>query len=265
MSRDIWDPDAYGRYADERARPFFELLARVRATDPAYVVDLGCGTGELTATLAARWPNATVHGLDASRAMIARAQETARAAGIGTLVFEELDLRAWRPSRPVDVLVSNAVLHWVPEHRRLLPTWVDALAPGGWLAFQVPGNFDAPSHVLVRELCRTTWRDELGDVAAAVLAEAPVGDPEEYLGILAEAGCAVDAWETTYIHVLPGENAVLNWLTGTTLRPLLDRLAPERRGDFLADCARVLGRAYPREPYGTPFPFRRIFVVAHKR
>ena len=129
----------------------------------------------------------------------------------------------------------------------------------------MPGNFDAPSHVLVRELCRTTWRDELGDVAAAVLAEAPVGDPEEYLGILAEAGCAVDAWETAYIHVLPGENAVLNWLTGTTLRPLLDRLAPERRGDFLADCARVLGRAYPREPYGTPFPFRRIFVVAHKR
>jgi Trans-aconitate methyltransferase len=255
----MWDPDVYGRYADERARPFFELLARVRATDPAYVVDLGCGTGELTATLSERWPNATVHGLDSSRAMISKAREVTRGRP-GNLIFEERDLRAWRSSRPVDVLVANAVLQWVPEHRRLLPGWVATLSPGGWLAFQVPGNFDAPSHVLIRELCRTTWRDELGDLVR----ESPVGDPEEYLGLLADLGCTVDAWETTYIHVLPGEDAVLNWITGTALRPMLDRLAPERRPEFLADCGRVLAQAYPREPYGTPFPFRRIFVVARK-
>lgn len=258
MSRDIWDPHTYGRFADERARPFFELLARVRATDPAYVVDLGCGAGRLTVTLGERWPHATVHGLDASAAMIAKAREVPR--GAGTLLFEERDLRAWRPSRPVDVLVSNAVLHWVPEHRGLLPGWVAGLSPGGWIAFQVPGNFDAPSHLLVRELCRTTWRDELGDLAVAP----PVGDPEEYLGLLADLGCSVDAWETTYVHVLPGDDAVLKWITGTALRPMLDRLAPGRRREFLADCARLLAQAYPREPYGTPFPFRRIFVVGQK-
>src|SRR5690606_16378969 len=123
-----------------------------------------------------------------------------------------------------------------------------------------PGNFDAPSHVLIRELCRTKWRAELGDLVR----EAPVGTPEEYLDLLAGAGCAVDAWETTYLHVLQGEDAVLNWVKGTALRPMLDRLPPGRREEFLTDCARVLGEAYPRKPYGTPFPFRRIFVVAHR-
>ncbi|GAA0399663.1 trans-aconitate 2-methyltransferase [Microbispora corallina] len=252
MTRDIWDPDVYERYAGERARPFFELLARVDARDPAYVVDLGCGTGELTAALCRRWPGATVHGVDSSPAMIAKAPPGP--------TFEVADVRDWRPSATVDVLVSNALLQWVPEHRDLLARWVAGLAEGGWLAFQVPGNFDAPSHAAVRELCRTTWREELGDVPR----EAPVGDPEEYLDLLAGLGCSVDAWETTYVHVLPGEDAVLNWVRGTALRPLLDRLPPGRRDDFLADCARVLGEAYPRRPYGTPFPFRRIFVVAHR-
>nr|BFE83710.1 hypothetical protein GCM10020093_063110 [Planobispora longispora] len=126
----------------------------------------------------------------------------------------------WRPDRPVDVIVSNAVLQWVPEHRDLLSRWVEALAPGGWLAFQVPGNFDAPSHVILRDLCRTKWLEWLGDLVR----NEPVGSPAEYLERLAALGCAVDAWETTYLHVLPGENAVLHWVSGTALRPVIDRL-----------------------------------------
>jgi trans-aconitate 2-methyltransferase len=256
----MWDPEIYGRYADERSRPFFDLTARVAATRPEYVVDLGCGSGELTAELGRRWPEATVHGLDSSHAMIAQAHGASRKAGEGPLVFEVGDVRTWRPAAPVDVIVSNAVLHWVPEHRQLLSRWVTSLTPGGWLAFQVPGNFGAPSHTLIRELCRTTWRDELGDLAR----DAPVGDPEEYVELLAGLGCRVDAWETTYIHVLQGQDAVLTWVSGTALRPMLDRLPPDRRPAFLADCARLLDQAYPREPYGTPFPFRRVFVVAQR-
>ncbi|WP_248961725.1 trans-aconitate 2-methyltransferase [Sphaerisporangium perillae] len=255
MSRDIWDPTVYGRYADERARPFFELVSRVRAESPGYVVDLGCGTGELTAELARRWPEAIVHGVDSSPAMIAKAPEGP--------AFSVGDVRSWRPERPVDVIVSNAMLQWVPEHRELLPRWVEALRPGGWLAFQVPGNFDAPSHAVVRELCRTgAWKEQLGDLVRST----PVGDPQEYLALLAGLGCEVDTWETTYIHLLPGENAVLNWIMGTALRPMLDRIGPDqsRREAFLADCARALEEVYPREPYGTAFPFRRIFVVARK-
>ncbi|MEU6740577.1 trans-aconitate 2-methyltransferase [Streptosporangium sandarakinum] len=255
MSRDVWDPVIYGRYAGERARPFFELVARVAAEHPSYVVDAGCGSGELTAQLAARWPEADVHGFDSSPAMIAKAPPGER------LTFSVEDATRWRPERPVDVLVSNALLQWVPEHRELLPAWADALAPGGWLAFQVPGNFDFPSHRIIRELYATDrWRDRLGDLARW----SPVGEPAEYLELLSGFGCRVDAWETTYLHVLEGEDAVLRWVGGTALRPALDRLDPQETEEFLADCGARLGEAYPRRPYGTVFPFRRIFVVARR-
>ncbi|MBP2705366.1 trans-aconitate 2-methyltransferase [Microbispora sp. RL4-1S] len=252
MAADFWEPAVYNHFAAERSRPFFELVSRVRAESPGYVADLGCGTGELTATLCERWPTAAVHGVDSSPAMLA-----APPAGPS---FEVADVRDWRPPRPVDVIVSNALLQWLPEHRELLSRWAGHLTEGGWLAFQVPGNFAAPSHAAIRELCRTTWRDELGDLPRGT----PVGDPAEYVGLLAGLGCAVDAWETTYVHVLAGGDAVLGWIKGTALRPMLDRLAPGRREAFLGDCARVLREAYPQRPYGTPFPFRRIFVVARR-
>ncbi|MDH2428724.1 trans-aconitate 2-methyltransferase [Sphaerisporangium sp. TRM90804] len=251
MSRDMWDPVVYGRYADERRRPFFELLARVGAHAPRSVADLGCGTGELTLELTRRWPGASVHGVDSSAAMIAK---TPRG-----LSFSVQDVRHWRPVDPVDVVISNALLQWVPEHRELLPRWLGFLRPGGWLAFQVPGNFGAPSHAAVRQVCRSArWAEPLGGLAR----HDPVDGPEEYLTLLAGLGCAVDAWETTYVHVLQGENAVLNWIMGTALRPMLDRLGPGDREEFLADCGRLLAEAYPARPYGTPFPFRRVFAVA---
>ncbi|GLW07278.1 trans-aconitate 2-methyltransferase [Microtetraspora sp. NBRC 13810] len=255
----MWDPEVYGRFADERSRPYFDLVARVRADHPQYVVDAGCGGGELTAALARRWPEAAVHGFDSSPAMI----EKAAALATDRLTFGIGDVRdpLPAPGGGIDVIVSNAVLQWVPEHRELLPGWVSALAPGGWLAFQVPGNFDAPSHALIHDLCRTPpWRDTLGDLAR----ETPVDDPAGYLDLLAGLGCRVDAWETTYLHLLPGEDAVLRWVTGTALRPMLDRLGEKDAAVFLADCARALSRAYPRKSYGTAFPFRRIFVVAEK-
>lgn len=254
MSREtVWDPAVYGRYADERSRPFYELTARIRAEDPGYVVDLGCGTGDLTVSLAARWPGARIHGVDSSPEMIAKAPEGA--------TFEVADVRDWRPAEPVDVIVSNALLQWVPEHRELLVGWARELNPGGWLAFQVPGNFAAPSHQVVRELCRSPeWAAELADLAW----RDPVDSAGEYLELLAGEGLTVDAWETTYVHVLQGDDAVLRWVTGTALRPMLTRLGPERRERFLADAGRLLGEAYPRRDYGTPFEFRRIFTVAHK-
>jgi trans-aconitate 2-methyltransferase len=260
----MWDPEVYGRYAGERARPFFELLARVAADTPRLVVDAGCGTGELTVALARRWPAAMVHGFDASPSMIAKALRGRPADLRERVTFEVGDVREPRLADPVDVpvdvLVSNAVLQWVPEHREILSRWVGVLAPGGWLAVQMPGNFAAPSHAAIRELCRTTWKDRLADLAR----HDPVGDPMEYLELLAGLGCRVDAWETTYVHVLPGDDAVLKWISGTALRPMLDRLTEAERPVFLADCAAALARSYPRRPYGTPFPFRRIFAVARR-
>jgi len=259
MSREIapvWDPTQYGRYADERSRPFFELTGRIRATAPDTVVDLGCGPGDLTATLAERWPTARVTGVDNSPEMIARAR---RLAG-DRLAFVQADAATWTPDTPPDVIVSNALFQWVPGHRDTLTRLAAALPSGGLLAFQVPGNFDAPSHVLLRELCRTPrWRDRLDDAVR----DAPVDEPTGYLDLLTRAGCAVDAWETTYLHLLPGEDAVLEWVKGTALRPVLTRLTdPADRDAFIAEYRAALREAYPPRPYGTVFPFRRIFAVA---
>ncbi|WP_217708323.1 trans-aconitate 2-methyltransferase [Nonomuraea rhodomycinica] len=256
MSRDIWDPATYARFADERSRPFRDLLARVGAEQPDYVVDAGCGSGELTLELARRWPGATVEGFDSSPAMISKARELD-----GAPRFAVADVTMWRPDRPVDVLLSNAVLQWVPEHRDVLGHWVDALDEDGWLAFQVPGNFDAPSHVAIREVCASPrWAERLGDLGRDV----EVGEPVEYLDLLSGFGLRVDAWETTYTHVLQGEDAVLTWISGTALRPVFDRLDPSEHTAFTNDLAPRLVEAYPARDYGTPFPFRRIFVVAHR-
>lgn len=256
MSRDIWDPDTYARYGDERSRPFHDLLARVRAESPAYVVDAGCGSGELTAVLARRWPQAEILGFDSSPAMITKARELD--AGVR---FAVADVTTWHPDRPVDVIVSNAVLQWVPEHSKVVERWVDALSPGGWLAFQVPGNHDAPSHRVIRELCHSpAWADRLGDYDRGD----PVSTPVEYAELLSGFGCRVDAWETTYVHLLQGEDPVLAWVSGTALRPILDRLDEREARRFTAELGERLAEAYPAGPHGTPFPFRRIFVVGEK-
>ncbi len=251
-----WDVEVYETFAAERGRPFTDLLARVAARDPREVVDLGCGPGGLTAGLATRWPTARVTGVDSSEAMITAAQ-----AHVGPQVgFVLGDLAEWRPERPADVVVSNAALQWVPEHRHLLPGLVDALAPGGWLAFQVPGNHDAPSHRALREVAT----EEPFAPCTARVVRPRVAEPEEYLDDLAGLGCRVDAWETTYLHVLRGPDPVLRWLEGTGARPYLDVLPAELRPTFTDALRERLAAVYPAHPWGTALPFRRIFVVARK-
>jgi trans-aconitate 2-methyltransferase len=251
-----WSPSTYLQFADERARPFVDLLARVGAEDPRVVVDLGCGPGQLTATLARRWPRARVQGLDSSPEMVERAQEHAG----GRLRFAVADLRSWRPVEPVDVLVSNATLQWVPGHRDLLPRLVAAVRPGGWLAFQVPGNFDEPSHRLLHELAA----DSRFAAATRGVARPSSAEPTEYLADLSALGCAVDVWETTYLHVLTGPDPVFRWISGTGARPVLQSLDETQRAEFETEYRARLAVAYAAAPFGTVLPFRRIFAVAHR-
>ncbi|MFG1924844.1 methyltransferase domain-containing protein [Cryptosporangium sp. NPDC048952] len=258
MARDQWDPAVYLRRAPERARPFGELLARIDA-DPAdvrTVVDLGCGPGTLTASLAHRYPSARVLGIDSSAAMIARTPTRDR------VEFAVGDVTAWMPDDDVDIAISNAVLQWIPDHPDLLARWAGALRPGGWLAVQVPGNHGAPSHVAVRDVAEA-WHDRL----AGVDESGPVLDPAAYAALLAAAGCRVDAWETTYVHVLPDDgdrHPVLDWLEGTTLRPVVDTLTPDEYAAFAAELTARLDVDYPIENDLVWYPFRRIFVVARK-
>ena len=255
----MWDPAVYQRYARERGRPFDDLVAQVRADSPRAVVDLGCGPGDRTATLLQRWPGAVVTGVDSSAEMVAAA---AGRAVPGRLGFVEADLRTWRPPQPVDVVLSNATLQWLPDHLDLLPALVDAVAPGGWLAFQVPANFASPSHTLLADLrLSPRWREQVGEGADRALA---VHEPEVYLAALAGLGLAVDVWESTYLHLLEGEDAVLEWTRGTALRPVLAALDEGEQAAFLAEYGAALRAAYPREPHGTVLPFRRIFAVAQR-
>jgi trans-aconitate 2-methyltransferase len=255
----VWNPQQYGKYADERGRPFADLVGRIGAGDPRLVVDLGCGPGNLTATLLERWPSATVRGIDSSTEMIEAAQPLTS----DRLTFEVGDLREWTaPPESVDVIVTNATLQWIPEQLDLLPGFVQALRPGGWLAIQIPGNGDAPSHAILRELAATP---PYAEFAADKSLRADVPGPAEYVEALSAEGCSVDAWETTYNHLLSGDNAVLEWVKGTGARPVLQALPDDLRATFEKEYGARLAEAYPQRSFGTLLPFRRIFAVAHKK
>lgn len=251
----MWNPDVYLTYADHRGRPFFDLLSRVNSRRPRRIVDLGCGPGNLTETLAVRWPDAAIEAWDSSPEMVAAARERGVDAQVG-------DVRDWAPASDTDVVVSNATLHWVPEHPQLLVRWAGQLGADSWIAFQVPGNFDAPSHQAVRDLVRQPdWSDLLRDFPfeKSEVVKTAAG----YAGLLTDAGCTVDAWETTYVHELAGENPVLEWIHGTALRPVRAALSDSQWEQFRAELIPLLDAAYPVRPDGmTFFPFRRIFVVA---
>lgn len=251
-----WDPEIYMKFANERTRPAMELLARVPLSAPRRAIDLGCGPGNSTALLAARWPKAEIEGLESSPEMLAKA----RSAGVRAS-FLEGDVESWSPSAAYDVVFSNATLHWIADHRALLPRLMGHVAPGGVLAFQVPRNFDAPSHLLMREVAADgPWAAKLANARAV-----NVRTPAEYYAILAPLSRAIDIWETTYLHVLEGDDSVLAWVSGTGLRPFVQPLDLDEREAFLSRYRARLREAYPQRADGkTLFPFQRLFVVARK-
>ncbi|MDR3079372.1 MAG: trans-aconitate 2-methyltransferase [Streptomyces sp.] len=260
-----WDPRQYLRHAGHRARPFVDLLARVPEIpgDPPRIADLGCGPGNVTILLADRWPTAHITGYDNSPQMLdaAHTHHEGPTPGGGRLDFSLADARTWAPPTPYDLIISNATLQWVPRHADRFPDWIAGLTPGGTFAFQVPGNFDSPSHQLMRELTHSArWKDRL---AGTLRHEGAVHTPQEYLERLVDLGCEADVWETTYLHLLLGEDPVLDWVKGTGLRPVLTELGDEAE-EFLADYRTALREAYPATGHGTVFPFRRIFAVATK-
>lgn len=267
MTSPTWDPRQYLRHADHRTRPFLDLLARVPDDLPAApdatgprIADLGCGAGNVTALLADRWSRARITGYDNSPQMLGQAAAHAT----DRLDFTEADAATWTPREPHALIISNALLQWVPDHAARFPDWLAGLTPGGTLAFQVPGNFDQPSHTLMRELAGSPrWRSRLSGTlrhADAVLT------PAAYLDALTAPGITADVWETTYLHLLQGEDPVLDWVKGTGLRPVLTALAddPDALDDFLTAYRDLLRTAYPRAPHGTVLPFRRVFAVARK-
>lgn len=260
----IWNPEQYQRFSDERSRPFFELVDRIAAApdEVTRVLDLGCGPGPLTASLLDRWPNAEVVGVDSDPAMLAEAHKLSS----DRLRFEHGDIASWRnpgSTVPFDVIVSNAAYQWVPNHLALFPDLLAIIRPGGWFALQVPSNLDDAHHQAIRSLVRTEPFADLPGVRALPDRTHSSHTAVEYLDALAPTCRHVDAWEVSYVHILQGEDPVLEWIKGTALRPVFAALgSDEMRDHYVEELKPRLRALFPKRPWGTPFPFRRVFVVA---
>jgi trans-aconitate 2-methyltransferase len=252
-----WNPQQYLKFAQPRLRPALDLLARIDAPSPRYICDLGCGTGSITRLLAQRWPDAQVTGVDDSAEMLAQAGQTP-----SSIEWIRQSLTTWRPRESADLIYSNAALHWLPKHETLFASLANSLAPGGILAVQMPRNFLAPSHTLIHETAKAgPWRDKL----ERLIAPPPVSEPARYYAWLQPFAASLDIWETEYLHVLGGKDAVKEWTKGTWLKRFLDALEEPDRSQFELEYARRVGAAYPPLADGrTLLPFRRLFIVMRR-
>lgn len=252
-----WNPAQYLRFGNERLRPALDLMARIQVNSPETVYDLGCGTGTITGILKERWPDARVTGVDSSASMLERTTDVETG-----VHWQHSDLNDWQPENPADVVYSNAALHWLDGHSQLFPRLMAAVKPGGVFAVQMPENFSAPSHTCIADTVREgQWRERL----APFQREQPVAEPAFYYDMLSRHSSSIDMWETIYMHILEGENPVVEWTKGTMLRPLLNNLSEEEGSAFLKSYAEKVAKAYPYRADGkTVLPFKRLFIVAVK-
>lgn len=248
-----WDPDHYLRFRDHRYRPGLELIARIPLSDPRVIVDLGSGTGELTAVLRDRWLTASIVGVDSSTEMIERA-----ARDHPSVSWHNTDISVWEPDGEVDLIFSNAALHWLDDHEALFTRLRSYLSPAGVLAVQMPDNWSQPTHLIpARILEDGAWPRKTVDA----LLRDRLSDPEEYRSWVRPA--TVDMWRTTYYQALGGEHPVWSWVTGSLLRPVLATLQGEEHRSFAETCRRAYADAYPPDADGvTVVAFSRFFFVA---
>ena len=256
-----WDPNQYLKFADHRLRPALELLERVPLPAARVIYDLGCGSGHVTRLMSQRWPKAEIWGIDQSSEMLAKA------AGESSPVnWMEADIRDWVPPGTPDLIYSNATLQWLDGHSQLFPRLMSYIAPGGCLAVQMPLSWDLPSHQLMRTTLEHAGPggDRIGDASVLTAVRRRwVEDAEVYYDLLSPVARRLDIWQTEYLQVLTGEDAVLEWVKGTGLRPILNGLDEADRQVFLDSYRQALRDAYPQRPGGlTLYPFRRLFIVA---
>ena len=233
------------------------MLASLPAIEARLVVDLGCGPGNSTEVLAARFPDAAVRGIDSSPDMLAAARER-----LPQVQFAIGDIEAWKDAGPFDVILANAVLHWVSDHATVLPSLVAKLASGGGLAIQMPDNLQDSAHRLMREIAADgPWMHEL---AAASTSRTPIEGASWYYELLRPHCARVDVWRTTYYHPIPdGAVGIVEWFKGSGLRPFLEPLDTTMSAAYLERYTAAVALAYPAMSDGSVLlPFPRLFIVA---
>lgn len=253
-----WDPQLYLRFGGERTRAAADLLARVPLDAPARIVDLGCGPGNSTALVAARYPHADLEGVDSSAEMLADAAK----AGIKAR-WTQGDFNTWAPATPPDLIFANAAIQWAPDPVALASRLYQTLAPGGVIALQVPQNYARPSHTTIADVADAEkWRTRLAHVHRY---DPGMAGPLGYARALRALGAKADIWITEYLHVLEGDDPVFRWMSSTGLRPFLEALDGADRAAFADEVRAAFATAYPAESDGrTFFPFQRLFVVAQR-
>lgn len=251
-----WDAELYLTFAGERTQPVIDLVGRVALT-PRRIIDLGCGPGNSTEVLWRRWPEAEVIGVDNSPAMIAAA-----ANAYPERHWEMGEIATWSGDETFDLVFSNAALQWVPDHAKVFPRLFDRVAPGGALAVQMPAHLRSPIHRCMIEVSeRPEWRDRLGLARRAI----EVQEPGAYYDLLCHRASRIDLWVTVYQHVLAGSAAIVEWMSGTGLRPFLEALTAEEQDRFRALVLAGVEASYSRQVDGRVlFPFRRLFLVAYQ-
>lgn len=245
----------YVTFEDERTRPVRDLVAAIPNVEVYTAIDLGCGPANSTEVLVQRYPAAQVGGIDNSPDMIDAARRR-----LPNLAFEVASVETWESPKPLDVILANASLQWVPDHATLYPRLIQQLTPGGTLAVQTPDNFNEPGHRLLVEIAaRDAWRDRFGDYERN-----PRESADWYYGMLRPHCSRVDVWRTTYYHALKGGiNGIVEWFKGSALRPYLERLNSKEQAAFLEEYTAEMAKAYTVYDDGVALlPFPRLFVMA---
>ncbi|WP_439102827.1 trans-aconitate 2-methyltransferase [Congregibacter sp.] len=253
-----WNAAHYDNFADQRQQAVTDLITALPGANPTTIADLGCGSGLSTSLLAERWADAAIHGIDQSPAMLARAKHRVPKAR-----FSEGDIARFAPAQASDMLFANASLHWLPEHRALLPRLMATLAPGGVLALQMPNNLEEPSHRLMRDVAESP--DYAGHLEDFSSSRGALLSPREYYECLSPLCESLRIWETHYHHPLSGPEEIVAWFKTTGLKPFLDMLPASKQNAFEADYLERISMAYPRLSDGSVMlRLPRLFIIAKK-
>ncbi len=251
-----WSAKQYLLFEDERTRPVHDLLAAIPHIDARHVIDIGCGPGNSTELLAARFPGAAVRALDNSLNMIQAARQR-----LPQIRFDVINIADWNETGPFDVILANAVLQWLPDHSALFPAIISKLSHGGCLAVQMPDNLAEPAHQLMYEIANNgPWADKLKDIAQM---RAPVYGADWYFEKIGSYCARLDIWRTTYYHPLAGGSAaIVEWFKGSSLAPFLSVLSDDERAQYLDSYTKALADAYSVSAQGKVIlPFPRLFIL----